>query len=725
MRFCQLKKYFIALVVFLLSLASAGCTASDAKKKFGSDSLYFIALSQLNNGNEKSAYLNLKKCAKKGSYYCARKSMEKLCEIGTLQEKNKACLELLKKYNDAEAVKVAATQFFTSKEYGKVIEITKKSSIEDDSNALIKARLEALKKRNDSSYNVEYWKWFSCRPISTEHYQFFRDVIMPELKEQLSKQNQTENEIELPPVQFAVLFRIELYKRNYTFTYENATKLLDYINSGEIEFTQQFASDIGKACLYGSTEFAKNAAFFKNLAEKNKGTSLEYYFWFYAGRLYEKAKSSTAYACFVSAVNTAANEKQKDNALWYLFNTSLNLSIDSILDCIDKYAKEISDSTYFDDFFETLVTSLIASGKINSFGKLYNLLKDYASNETVAQISYIYGRFLQENLIDIDQTKQIKDNSNIQREIAARNAFTVSLNAGNNPYYNILAAYRLNLPYDEFAEKIFTPVHQNKAGTAGTELKVNRDAEILLEGYAYFGFPELIFPFWQAHYKEISPETSCFIADFLRKCSTGTDDYLDQSLRIITRSSRLGNQKISEKNLMLMYPDNYREYVKESTEKNEIMMYAFYSLIKNESYFNPDIVSSAGAVGLCQLMESTGGEIARRLKYKEYSLEDPKINIEFGSYYLAHLLSRCDDSYLTAFLSYNAGITRVRRWKQSSLSEFGKKTSLPMDLFLETVPYAETRNYGRSLFADTVIYSYLYDENYKDGIYEIVKKLLN
>ena len=153
MRFCQLKKYFIALVVFLLSLASAGCTASDAKKKFGSDSLYFIALSQLNNGNEKSAYLNLKKCAKKGSYYCARKSMEKLCEIGPLQEKNKACLELLKKYNDAEAVKVAATQFFTSKEYGKVIEITKKSSIEDDSNALIKARLEAVSELKDN-FNI-------------------------------------------------------------------------------------------------------------------------------------------------------------------------------------------------------------------------------------------------------------------------------------------------------------------------------------------------------------------------------------------------------------------------------------------------------------------------------------------------------------------------------------------------------------------------------------------
>ena len=132
-----------------------------------------------------------------------------------------------------------------------------------------------------------------------------------------------------------------------------------------------------------------------------------------------------------------------------------------------------------------------------------------------------------------------------------------------------------------------------------------------------------------------------------------------------------------------------------------------FALIRSESFFDAEVMSSAGAVGLTQLMEFTGSDIARRFKIQDYSLTDPETNIHFGTWYLASLISRCDNSALLGFFSYNAGITRVRRWQKSSLIEFGKKSNMPLDLFLETVPFAETREYGRKLISATIAYDWL------------------
>ena len=96
-----------------------------------------------------------------------------------------------------------------------------------------------------------------------------------------------------------------------------------------------------------------------------------------------------------------------------------------------------------------------------------------------------------------------------------------------------------------------------------------------------------------------------------------------------------------------------------------------------------------------------------------------EIDAEIAS--LASLISRCEDSPLLGFFSYNAGITRVRRWLQSSLIEFGKKSNMPLDLFLETVPFAETREYGRKLISATAMYEWLSNpQNYQTTIEQLL-----
>ena len=87
----------------------------------------------------------------------------------------------------------------------------------------------------------------------------------------------------------------------------------------------------------------------------------------------------------------------------------------------------------------------------------------------------------------------------------------------------------------------------------------------------------------------------------------------------------------------------------------------------------------------------------------------------FGIYYLSELIRRGDGSLLRAFFSYNAGFKKVTTWLNSSMLEFGTNGNLDMDLFLETVPISETREYGRKLVSATIMYEYLYGHEQTAG----------
>ena len=99
-------------------------------------------------------------------------------------------------------------------------------------------------------------------------------------------------------------------------------------------------------------------------------------------------------------------------------------------------------------------------------------------------------------------------------------------------------------------------------------------------------------------------------------------------------------------------------------------------------------------------MQLTAGDIAKKLKQSEYDLTEAGTNLKFGSFYLAELKRRLSGNSMQAFMAYNAGITRVRRWVASQ--------KLPVDLFVETVPFEETREYVKKTLASGVIYGRLY-----------------
>ncbi|MFM5242609.1 transglycosylase SLT domain-containing protein [Aeromonas media] len=127
-----------------------------------------------------------------------------------------------------------------------------------------------------------------------------------------------------------------------------------------------------------------------------------------------------------------------------------------------------------------------------------------------------------------------------------------------------------------------------------------------------------------------------------------------------------------------------------------------YAISRQESALYPLAQSPVGARGLMQLMPATAKETAAKLgvPYRnEQQLFDPTMNIRLGSAYLKRLLDVYDGNRILAAAAYNAGPGRVKRWREQS-------TNKPMDVWVESIPYKETRNYVQNVLSFDLIYQH-------------------
>lgn len=680
----------------------SGCSQSafdSPQKLYGEDANYYIALRELNNGREKEAMQLLSYCAEKGSYYIARRSAEMLTTLGTLRDKLAASKKLVEKYADDEALLVACQQYELAEEYTKIIMLTETLNMAECDSKLARMRLMALFQRNSSQFDDSAYEWYTSRNITSAMYKLYQDTM-------------TEYGGIEPDKRKIINFRINVYRANYRAAYEHLEEIYAITApDGTLALTAQIVSDMGKACLYGSENYTRNARLFDEIASREvSDANITYNAWFYAGRLYDRTDSryATAATRFINALDNAQSNEQHDNALWYLLSASLRTSADNTISILEQYCTTIHNPAYFDDFFELFVPLLLSQARWSVFKNLYETIDGYASDEAVARFAYIYARLVQEGLVQAENPE-----SEIEK------AFMRALKSGSSVYYKALACTRLNLSEEETARII-------RETDAVQRILPDSDIERLLVGYALFGLPEKIYPEWLALTSEarvpVRLECAVQIADFLNKTATNTDDYYTQSLRIISRAVNSGAVELTEDAIALLYPRNYSSEVETICKKFSLNQEVLYALIRSESFFDHDIVSTAGAVGLTQLMEFTAADIAQRLKRQEFLLHDPETNIEFGAYYLASLIKRFDNSVLTAFFAYNAGPTRARRWLQNFRIEMGRDAMGAYDLFLETIPYSETREYGRKLVSASVLYGNIY---FNKSVQTVVKEIIN
>jgi soluble lytic murein transglycosylase len=144
----------------------------------------------------------------------------------------------------------------------------------------------------------------------------------------------------------------------------------------------------------------------------------------------------------------------------------------------------------------------------------------------------------------------------------------------------------------------------------------------------------------------------------------------------------------------------YRQQVMQHAEARELDPALIYGVMRRESLFDPLARSSVGALGLMQLMPSTARRVAKSLGMKRPRKSDilrVENNIRFGTHYLRTVMNRFDNNVALAAAAYNAGPGNVKRW-------LPKNSIMSADLWVETVPFKETRNYVQAVLAYSTVF---------------------
>ena len=184
-------------------------------------------------------------------------------------------------------------------------------------------------------------------------------------------------------------------------------------------------------------------------------------------------------------------------------------------------------------------------------------------------------------------------------------------------------------------------------------------------------------------------------ADFARR-----NGVLD---RMISTSERTRE----EFDITQRFPAPYREALEAHARAAGLEPTWVYGLIRQESRFNEDIRSSAGASGLMQLMPATARWVARKVGMNDYSysrVTEVDVNLRLGTSYLRMVLDDLDGHPALASAAYNAGPKRPRAWRAALSRE------VEGAIFAESIPFNETRDYVKKVMSNAVVYGALLDE---------------
>ncbi len=266
--------------------------------------------------------------------------------------------------------------------------------------------------------------------------------------------------------------------------------------------------------------------------------------------------------------------------------------------------------------------------------------------------------------------------------LTARELFQDAENRDPVGYYGILSASILG----DMPEKAVP-------STAAAETAVELDP--LSAGYIRFGLPA------QA-YARLWPTRDGMTNAQLMSAARALADAGDYRSSLYFVGALGRKRRLSTAELQMYYPRPFAALIDPLAQGAGIPDHLLYGLLREESYFDANVISSAGAVGLSQLMPATALDEAHRLKIVDPDLRDPTTNLTLGVRHFEDLLTSARTP-TKAMLAYNAGLSRLRAWEKAS-------PNLPPDLFVETVPLAETRDYVRKIFVSSVMYAFLYHD---------------
>lgn len=197
-----------------------------------------------------------------------------------------------------------------------------------------------------------------------------------------------------------------------------------------------------------------------------------------------------------------------------------------------------------------------------------------------------------------------------------------------------------------------------------------------------------------------------FISELPKEEASALLYWVDNKLQWHGKSVYLSSNETLNNQLSLRFPLAYKEQVKQYTKKYTLRPEFVYAIIRQESGFREDVVSSVGARGLMQVMPNTALAVTKtdRIPYKDANqlfLSEKNINI--GSAYLKQLGKRFSNHPVLIAAAYNAGPRQVVHWIKSHPPK-------EIDVWIETLPWQETRNYLKNVMAFYAVYQYRLDK---------------
>lgn len=160
-----------------------------------------------------------------------------------------------------------------------------------------------------------------------------------------------------------------------------------------------------------------------------------------------------------------------------------------------------------------------------------------------------------------------------------------------------------------------------------------------------------------------------------------------------------------EANFSIRFLMPYRELIEPKVRQQNLELAWVYGLMRQESRFVVPARSPAGAQGLMQVMPDTGRWVAGQIGLRNYHprmLNDPQINVLLGTSYMRLIMGGLDNHPVLASAGYNAGPGRARRWRDEQPIEAA--------IYIETIPFDETRDYVKKVLANAVVYAALIEQ---------------
>ena len=215
-----------------------------------------------------------------------------------------------------------------------------------------------------------------------------------------------------------------------------------------------------------------------------------------------------------------------------------------------------------------------------------------------------------------------------------------------------------------------------------------------------------------SNYREILSQIHLVYNKFFKKTAKVTSYYYNQLSPELTYSPHYGKKE----EWRLLYPTPYLEVVLKLAGEFNVPVQLIYSIMRAETYYRESLSSNVGALGLMQIMPQTFEKISKFGGIKIKDPMDPYDSMKASVWYLSKLLKRFDNNLIAATAAYHAGPHNVSDW----ISRYGGREAY---LFVEMIPYKETRDYVKKVMKFYMIYSYIYEDEFfnvgLNGTYDV------